>query len=62
MTTEYQICLEPLCTYLSTLRTPPDLKIADLHIGRDVDNTSCDVCQECLDEVRVHLDRHVHHI
>ena len=36
--------------------------IADLHTYRDVDNTSNDVCQERLDEIRVHLDRHVHNI
>ena len=39
-----------------------EIKISDLHVARNVDNTSCDVCQECLDEIRVHLDRHVHHI
>ena len=36
--------------------------IADLYSSRDVDNTSSDVRQERLDEVRVHLDRHVHNI
>ena len=39
-----------------------DLKLADLHTGRNVDNTPCDVCQERLDEVCVHLARHVLHI